>query len=40
MVGRAADIAAARNAAYRGVAGVELAGGQHRSDIGLQEVEA
>ena len=38
MVGRGADIAAAREAAYRGVAGVALEGGQHRSDIGLQEV--
>lgn len=40
MVGRGATIAAARTAAYRGVEGVELAGGQHRSDIGLREVEA
>ena len=40
MVGRGADIASAREAAYRGVAGVDLAGGQHRSDIGLREVSA
>jgi phosphoribosylamine--glycine ligase len=39
MVGRGPDMASARGAAYRGVAGVELEGGQHRSDIGLREVE-
>ena len=38
IVGRGVDIAAARAAAYAGVAGVELEGGQHRSDIGLTEV--
>ncbi len=38
MVGRGSDLAAARAAAYAGVAGVELEGGQHRSDIGLAEV--
>jgi phosphoribosylamine--glycine ligase len=37
MVGRGTDLAEARAAAYAGVAGVELEGGQHRSDIGLVE---
>ena len=37
MVGRGTDLAGARAAAYAGVAGVELEGGQHRSDIGLAE---
>ncbi len=37
MVGRGADVTRARDAAYRGVAGVELEGGQHRSDISLAE---
>ncbi|HET7685747.1 MAG TPA: phosphoribosylamine--glycine ligase [Candidatus Limnocylindria bacterium] len=40
MVGRGGDLASARAAAYRGVEGVSLEGGQHRSDIGLREVEA
>ena len=35
FVGRGSDLAAAREAAYRGVAGCELAGSQHRSDIAL-----
>ena len=39
MVGRGPNMASARAAAYRGVAGVELDGGQHRSDIGAREVE-
>jgi phosphoribosylamine--glycine ligase len=38
MVGRGPDLAGARAAAYAGVAGVELEGGQHRSDIGLAEI--
>jgi len=38
LVGLGGDLAAARDAAYRGVAGVELAGGQHRSDIALREL--
>ena len=37
VVGLGDDVASARAVAYRGVAGVELEGGQHRSDIG-QEV--
>jgi phosphoribosylamine--glycine ligase len=39
FVGRGSDFSAAREAAYRGVAGCELAGSQHRSDIALREVE-
>lgn len=39
FVGRGADLAAARDVAYRGVAGCELGGGQYRSDIALREVE-
>jgi phosphoribosylamine--glycine ligase len=38
FVGRGADLAGAREAAYRGVAGCELSGGQHRSDIALREL--
>ena len=38
FVGRGSDLAAARVAAYRGVAGSQLAGSQHRSDIALREV--
>jgi len=38
FVGRGADLGAAREAAYRGVAGCELAGGQYRSDIALREL--
>jgi phosphoribosylamine--glycine ligase len=38
FVGSGADLAAARDAAYRGVAGCSLEGGQHRSDIGLREL--
>jgi phosphoribosylamine---glycine ligase len=38
FVGRGSDLAAAREAAYRGVAGCELEGVQHRSDIALREV--
>ncbi len=36
VVGRGADLAAARAAAYRGIGEVTLVGGQHRSDIGAQ----
>ncbi|MEO8511882.1 MAG: phosphoribosylamine--glycine ligase [Chloroflexota bacterium] len=38
VVGRGTEMAAAREAAYRGVARVALEGGQHRSDIALREV--
>ena len=38
FVGRGADVEAAREAAYRGVAGCELGGSQHRSDVALREV--
>lgn len=38
FVGVAGDMAAAREVAYRGVAGCELEGAQHRSDIGMYEV--
>jgi phosphoribosylamine---glycine ligase len=38
FVGRGSDLAAAREAAYRGVAGCELAGSQHRSDIAAREL--
>jgi len=38
FVGIGADLAAAREAAYRGVAGCQLDGGQHRSEIGLREL--
>ena len=37
IVGIGDDLAAAREVAYRGVAEVQLEGGQHRSDIGLRE---
>jgi phosphoribosylamine--glycine ligase len=40
MVGRGADHAAAREAAYRGVAGVELEGGQFRTDIAAREISS
>ena len=40
VVGRGPDLAAAREAAYGGVAGVTLEGGQHRTDIALREVPA
>ncbi|MCA1587926.1 MAG: hypothetical protein LC744_04555, partial [Chloroflexi bacterium] len=39
MVGRGDSLAAAREAAYRGVANVGLAGAQHRSDIALRELD-
>ena len=38
FVGVAADLAAAREIAYRGVAGCRLDAGQYRSDIGLREL--
>jgi phosphoribosylamine--glycine ligase len=38
VVGLGADLAGAREVAYRGVAGVGLAGSRHRTDIGLREV--
>jgi phosphoribosylamine--glycine ligase len=38
FVGVGPDLAAARETAYRAVAGCELEGGQHRSDIALREV--
>jgi phosphoribosylamine--glycine ligase len=40
VVGRGADLAAAREVASRAVDDVALAGGQHRTDIGLREVTA
>ncbi len=40
MVGRGRDLPSAREAAYRGVAGVELEGEQHRTDIAQREVTA
>jgi phosphoribosylamine--glycine ligase len=40
FVGRGADLAGAREAAYRGVAEVELEGGQLRTDIAAREVSA
>jgi phosphoribosylamine--glycine ligase len=40
VVGRGADLAAAREAAYRGAAGVTLENGQHRFDIAAREVPA
>ena len=39
FVGRGSDLAAAREAAYRGVAGCTLAGGQFRTDIALRELD-
>jgi phosphoribosylamine--glycine ligase len=38
FVGRGDDLATAREAAYRGVDGAALDGGQHRSDVGLREL--
>ncbi|MGZ6256021.1 MAG: phosphoribosylamine--glycine ligase [Candidatus Limnocylindria bacterium] len=38
VVGLGADLPAARDRAYEGVAGIGLEGGQHRTDIGLREV--
>jgi phosphoribosylamine--glycine ligase len=38
VVGRGADLAAAREAAYRGVSGVELEGAQLRRDIAAREL--
>ncbi len=38
MVGVGPDLGVAREVAYRGVAGVALAGNRHRSDIALREV--
>ncbi len=38
FVGLGSDLAAAREAAYRGVEGCVLDGGQHRGDIGLREL--
>ena len=38
VVGRGADLATAREAAYRRVAEVSLEGGQHRGDIGVREL--
>ena len=38
FVGVGPDLGAARETAYRAVAGCELEGGQHRSDIALREV--
>ncbi|HET6746420.1 MAG TPA: phosphoribosylamine--glycine ligase [Candidatus Limnocylindria bacterium] len=38
FVGLGADLTAARDTAYAGVAGCRLDGGQHRTDIGLREV--
>ena len=38
VVGRGADLAAARETAYRRVAAIELEGGQHRSDIAEREL--
>jgi phosphoribosylamine---glycine ligase len=38
FVGRGPDLAAAREAAYGGVAGCSLEGSVHRSDIGLREL--
>ena len=40
MVGRGATLAEARQAAYRGVAGTALHGGQFRADIAIREVPA
>jgi phosphoribosylamine---glycine ligase len=38
IVGRGGTLAAARDAAYRGVDGLSLDGGQHRSDIAAREL--
>ena len=40
VVGRGADLRAARDAAYRGIAEVSLEGAQYRTDIALREVGA
>ncbi len=40
FVGLGDDLATARAAAYQGVTGCLLEGGQHRADIGLREIEA
>lgn len=40
VVGRGRDLASAREAAYRSVAGVSLEGGRHRSDIAARELVA
>ncbi len=39
MVGRGATVAAARDAAYAGIAAVELEGGRYRTDIAARELE-
>jgi phosphoribosylamine--glycine ligase len=39
VVGRGADLAAARDNAYRGVAGISLEGSQYRTDIAERELE-
>jgi phosphoribosylamine--glycine ligase len=39
IVGRGSDLAAARDAAYRGVGAVDLDGAQHRTDIAARELE-
>lgn len=39
VVGRGPTLAAARKAAYRGVADVKLEGAQHRSDIAMRELD-
>ena len=38
VVGRGADHAAARDAAYRALEGVELSGSQFRTDVGAREI--
>ncbi len=38
IVGRGSDLAGARDAAYRGMAGVTLEGAQHRTDIARREL--
>jgi phosphoribosylamine--glycine ligase len=38
VVGLGPDIAAAREAAYQGIAGIDLDGSQHRTDIALREL--
>ena len=40
LVGRGPDLGAARDAAYRGIGGVSLEGGHHRTDIALRELAA
>jgi phosphoribosylamine--glycine ligase len=39
VIGTGADIAAARESAYAGVAAVEFEGAQHRTDIALSATE-